>query len=78
MELLRGENYYVYHCPKITKDNKCPDYENRPQICIDFPDNPIAFLAPECGYHKWKTKSEPLYLKLRAEGEIIEHIISNL
>ncbi|MBO5386211.1 YkgJ family cysteine cluster protein [bacterium] len=67
-----GESeYYFYHCPKVTDDNKCPDYENRPQICRDFPDNPIAFLPKTCGFKDWKLKSESVSLKLNAEAEII-------
>ena len=63
--------YYFYHCPKVTEDNKCPDYDNRPQICRDFPDNPIAFLPKNCGFKDWKLKSESVSLKLNAEAEII-------
>ncbi|MBQ8458576.1 YkgJ family cysteine cluster protein [bacterium] len=70
--------YYIYYCPKVTQDNKCPDYENRPQICRDFPDNPIAFLAPNCGYKSWKLKSEPVWLKLSAESEIINFYLDKL
>lgn len=64
-------NYYFYHCPKVTEDNKCPDYENRPQICRDFPDNPLAFLPKSCTFIPWKLKSQPVCLKLNAEKEII-------
>lgn len=67
-----GESgYYFYHCPKVTEDNLCSDYENRPQICKDFPDNPIAFLPKNCGFKDWKLKSESVSLKLNAEAEII-------
>lgn len=67
-----GESgYYFYHCPKVTQDNRCSDYENRPQICRDFPDNPIAFLPKNCGFKDWKLKSESVSLKLNAEAEII-------
>lgn len=67
-----GESgYYFYHCPKVTEDNRCSDYENRPQICRDFPDNPIAFLPKNCGFKDWKLKSESVSLKLNAEAEII-------
>lgn len=81
-ELLRekaqGEKVYFYHCPKVTKDNRCPDYENRPQICRDFPDNPIAFLPSSCGFLSWKEESEPIALKMRAMLEIIEFYKSKL
>lgn len=63
--------YYFYHCPKVTQDNKCPDYENRPQICRDFPDNPLAFLPLGCGFVDWKIKSEPVSLMLNAMVEIM-------
>lgn len=73
IKLLEEENetgYYFYHCLKVTEDNRCPDYENRPQICRDFPDNPLAFLPPVCGYKDWKIKSEPVSLTLNAMVEI--------
>jgi Fe-S-cluster containining protein len=77
IELLgENEEYYVYHCPNVTEDNRCPDYENRPQICKDFPDNPIAFLPKTCGYKPWKLQSENLCLRLRAEKEIINYLLS--
>lgn len=75
-ELLKnrapGEKVYFYHCPKVTEDNRCPDYENRPQICKDFPDNPIAFLPKSCGFNKWKEEVEEKALKLQATFEIID------
>lgn len=73
-----GSGYYFYHCPKVTEDNRCPDYESRPQICRDFPDNPIAFLPKTCGYKDWKLKSESVSLKLNAEAEIINFYISKI
>ena len=73
VKLLEANNengYYFYHCPKVTQGNRCPDYENRPQICRDFPDNPTAFLPPKCGFKDWKLKSNSVSLKLSAEMEI--------
>ena len=67
--------YYLYHCPKITDDNKCSDYENRPQICRDFPDNPLSFLPLSCGFIPWKLQSEDICLKLNAETEVIKFYI---
>ena len=65
------EKYYFYHCLKVTRENKCPDYEKRPQICRDFPDNPIAFLPLLCGYMGWKQKTEIKMLELNAKSEIL-------
>lgn len=81
LELLENNNetdYHFYHCPKVTSDNKCPDYENRPKICRDFPDNPLAFLPLKCGFNEWKFKTEDISLKLSAESEIISFYINKL
>lgn len=68
---LNGEKVYFYHCPKLTKDNRCPDYENRPQICRDFPDNPLSLLPKSCGYSNWRQEIEPTALMLHAMLEIV-------
>ncbi len=69
---------YIYHCPKVTVDNRCPDYEKRPPICRDFPDNPIGFLPKTCGFIPWKLQSEFVLLKLNAEREIINFYLKEL
>lgn len=71
-EKAAGEKVYFYHCPKITSENRCPDYENRPQICRDFPDNPIGFLPKSCGYKKWKEEVEEIALRTHALVDIVE------
>lgn len=72
LQKLEQEDYYFYHCPKVTNNNRCPDYDNRPQICRDFPDNPLAFLPKSCSFIQWKLKSQSVCLKLNAEKEIID------
>lgn len=71
-EKLNGDKVYFYHCPKLTKDNRCSDYENRPNICRDFPDNPLSILPACCGYSKWKEEVEPTALMLYSMLEIID------
>ena len=82
LENNKEEDVYFYHCPKITECNRCSDYENRPQICRDFPDNPLALLPKSCGYAKWKEEVEPIALMLHSMLEIIdyykEHINANI
>jgi len=69
---LNGEKTYFYHCPKLTADNRCSDYENRPSICRDFPDNPLSLLPKACGYSKWKQEVEPTVLMLHAMLELVD------
>ncbi len=81
IQLLREKvdgQVYFYHCPKVTEDNRCSDYENRPQICRDFPDNPLAVLPATCGYRAWKDEINPLALMLHSMIEIIDFYKSKL
>ncbi len=72
LEDNKEDEVYFYHCPKLTEDKQCSDYENRPQICRDFPDNPLSILPKTCGYQKWKEEIEPIALMLHAMVEIVE------
>lgn len=78
LEENKEEDVYFYHCPKLTKDNKCSDYENRPQICRDFPDNPLSILPVSCGYKKWKDEVEPVTLMLHSMIEIVQYYKENI
>ena len=39
-----GEGYYglVGRCGNLTEDNECGDYENRPQVCVDYPEGTLG------------------------------------
>ena len=78
LEDNKEEKVYFYHCPKLTKENRCSDYENRPQICRDFPDNPLSLLPKSCGYKRWKEEIEPVTLMLHSMVEIIQYYKENI
>lgn len=78
LEKNKEYDVYFYHCPKLTTDNRCSDYENRPQICRDFPDNPLSILPKSCGYKNWKDEVEPVALMLHAMVEIIDFYITKI
>lgn len=72
------DDVYFYHCPKLTKDKKCSDYENRPDICKVFPDNPLDILPESCGFYEWRQEVEPIAMMLHAMVEIIDYYKSKL
>lgn len=78
LEYNKEEDVYFYHCPKLTTDNRCSDYENRPKICRDFPDNPLVMLPNSCGYKKWKEEVEDATLVLHSVMEIIDYYKNNI
>ena len=71
LENLTDGEFYIYHCPKVTDDNRCPDYDNRPQICRDFPEINGVFLPKTCSFTPWKLKSESVWLKINAMIDIM-------
>ena len=73
LEKSKEGDVYFYHCPKINDCNRCTDYENRPQICRDFPDNPLSLLPKSCGFYSWRQEVEPVALMLHSMLEIIEY-----
>lgn len=66
-----NERVYFYYCPKLTPDNKCSDYENRPLICKDFPITPLKLLPSTCGYLPWRTGANKLAMSIKAREDII-------
>lgn len=66
------ESVYFYHCPHVTKDNLCSRYEQRPQICRDFPNNPLSILPLSCGFRAWKDEVMVAAMLMHALIEIVE------
>ena len=76
LELLNeniDDEVYFYHCPKLNECGLCSDYENRPAICRDFPDNPLSILPEACGFYAWRQEVQPIALMLHSMLEIINY-----
>lgn len=73
-----SDDVYFYHCPKLTDCKRCSDYENRPDICKHFPDNPLCILPKFCGFYEWREEVLPIVLMLHAMMEIIGYYKSKI
>lgn len=69
-KILDDQKIYYYYCPKL-EGNLCSDYENRPDICKDFPHNPLKLLPSECSFNKWKEDINRQAMLLKAKTDII-------
>ena len=81
IELLEeniSDDVYFDHCPKLTDCKRCSDYENRPDICRHFPDNPLCILPKSCGFYEWREEVLPIVLMLHAMMEIIGYYKSKI
>ena len=70
--LVEDDKISYYHCPKIDECNLCTIYEERPDICKDFPYNPLKLLPSECSYNAWKNEVSHQALLLKAKTDLIE------
>lgn len=67
-----GENEKInfYHCPHVSDENLCTMYESRPDICREFPGNPLCILPFNCGFYDWKEEVNVASMLLLALTEI--------
>ena len=70
-DLMEEQKVYYYYCPKLT-NNECSDYENRPNICKDFPHNPLKLLPSTCSFNAWRNAVAKQSMLLKAKTDIIE------
>ena len=68
---LVDDRVYYYYCPKLGEDNLCTIYENRPNICKEFPHNPLKLLPSECSFNAWKDEIAHSAMLLKAKSDII-------
>ncbi len=68
--LVEDEKIYYYYCPKL-KNNLCSIYENRPNICRDYPHNPLKLLPSQCSFNEWKDEVSHQAMLLKAKTDII-------
>jgi Fe-S-cluster containining protein len=71
-KLGQDEKVYFYHCPHLDENNLCTQYDKRPDICREFPNNALSILPPWCGYYQWKEDTEVLAMTLHALLSISE------
>lgn len=69
-ELVEDKTYY-YYCPKLD-GNVCTIYENRPNICREYPHNPLKLLPASCSFNAWKNEVAHQAMLLKAKVDIIE------
>lgn len=66
-----NERLYFYYCSKLGADNLCSDYENRPDICKDFPLTALKILPDGCGYLPWRESVNKLAMSIKAREDLI-------
>lgn len=68
---MEDQRIYYYYCPKLV-GNLCSDYKNRPDICKEFPHNPLKLLPSTCSFNTWKNEVAKQSMLLKAKTDIID------
>lgn len=76
-KLLENDKIYYYYCPKL-EGNLCSIYENRPNICKEFPHNPLKLLPSSCAFNAWRNEVSHQAMLLKAKVDIIAFYKSKL
>lgn len=81
MDAKQREGAYFYHCKKVKlKDGKyfCPEYNERPDVCRNFPDTPLENLPESCAYNVWKDENQVRAMFIKALNEIRKSYLDSL
>lgn len=68
---ITDSKIYFYYCPKL-KDNMCSDYENRPDMCKNYPQNPLKILPSDCSFVAWRQEVAKSAMLIKAKTDIID------
>ena len=71
-KLVSDEKIYYYYCPKLD-GNLCSIYDKRPNICKEFPHNPLKLLPSECSFNAWKNDISHQAMLLKAKVDILDY-----
>lgn len=66
---VKPDEVVFYYCKYISDENKCLIYEDRPQLCRDYPDSPFLVFPPNCAYEGWSRECREKYKGLKEELE---------
>lgn len=66
---------YFYACPYLSATNQCTLYTDprRPQLCADYPENPLVLMYQGCGYQPWRQAYLPTTLMAHATLELCQY-----
>lgn len=63
-----------YHCRFINNENRCLIYEDRPQLCRDYPDTPFIVMPPDCAFESWSKECKKKYQQMQHNLKTLKDI----
>lgn len=59
------EDVVFYKCRYIGDDNRCQIWEDRPQLCRDYPDSPFMVMEKNCAFRPWAQEAKEKYYEMK-------------
>jgi len=64
---ISKDQLVFYRCKFLSEENKCLIYEDRPQLCRNYPDSPFLVFSKTCSYYSWAIECRKRYKDLKKE-----------
>lgn len=68
------EQVVFFRCRYLKGTCECLVYEDRPQLCRDYPDSPFLIMHPDCAFTGWSTNCKVSYKKLNEELKALKNL----
>lgn len=72
------EQVLFYKCRFVGPDNTCMIYEDRPNLCREYPDTPFLLMHPGCGFENWSRECKEKYKQINDELKALKLIQKTL
>ncbi len=67
-----------YKCSYHSKEKGCLIYEDRPELCRDFPGLPQVIVGKQCAFYDWTIECRKKYKELKSELEVLKKMKKEL
>lgn len=72
---FKSVDQVVFFCCRYLKGkNECMVYEDRPQLCRDYPDTPFLLMHPGCAFENWSKECKQKYKVIKEELKTLQSI----
>lgn len=62
-----SDQVVFFSCRYLEGKNQCGVYEDRPQLCRDYPDTPFLLMHPGCAFESWALECKTRYKIINSE-----------
>ena len=67
-----------YKCRYVSDENTCGIYEDRPELCREFPGIPQVIVAKQCAFYDWTIECRKKLEELKTELEVLKNMKKEL